>query len=390
MKIFKSYNEFSLVLEATETLKMNLPKDIEVIHNAFKRAGFKLYVVGGSVRDAILKKTPKDFDLATDAKPDEVQRLLNNANIHNFPKGEAFGVISATFKHGDDTEEYEIATFREDIGKGRRPDAVNFTTIDKDVLRRDLTINALFYDIDTKEVVDLTGGIKDLMDKIIRTVGDPLERFGEDDLRKLRALRFKHLLGAKLEDKIDAALRKDPSLTNTSFPRRRDEFKKSIEKAKDAKLYLEDIEEFNFWPEIFPELYNQINKDYISSNNFCVQLAQLFLNIDMTSKIESYLKEKLAYEVDEIRAIIFLKMLTTFNPDNIIEVVKKRDIAGVDLKSALEFGKYNSIDSSIIKGIYDHVITTSGTDPEFSGLKGKAIGDKMREIESEKFRKKYM
>ncbi len=128
-----------------------IPKDILQIKDIFKKNGFKLYVVGGAVRDALLGKTPKDYDLATDAIPDKVETMMAKGGLKTLPTGKAFGVINVFTDMG----EYEIATFREDLSGGRRPDAVSFTDIVGDVKRRDLTINALFYDIDTHEVVDL-------------------------------------------------------------------------------------------------------------------------------------------------------------------------------------------------------------------------------------------
>ena len=134
--MLKSYIQFNLLLEAQQRLKLALPRDVKDLHKLFKKNKRELYVVGGAVRDAMLGIKPKDFDLATDAQPDEVVKILKSGGIDTIGEvGTQFGVVIAktpSFKEG-----MEIATFREDIGKGRRPDAVNFSTIDKDVLRRD-------------------------------------------------------------------------------------------------------------------------------------------------------------------------------------------------------------------------------------------------------------
>ena len=132
-----------LILEQRIKFEIPIPSDIQEIKDVFKKNGFKLYVVGGAVRDALLGKTPKDYDLATDAVPDKVEEMMRKAGFRTLPTGKAFGVINVFTDQG----EYEIATLREDIGSGRRPDAVSFTDIEGDVKRRDLTINALFYDI---------------------------------------------------------------------------------------------------------------------------------------------------------------------------------------------------------------------------------------------------
>jgi tRNA nucleotidyltransferase (CCA-adding enzyme) len=157
---------------------INIPEDILKIKDVFVKNNKKLFVVGGAVRDALLGETPKDFDLATDALPNEVEEMMNNAGFKTLPIGKAFGIINVL----TDSGEFEIATFREDIGGGRRPEAVEFTTIENDVKRRDLTINALFFDLETNEIVDLVGGIDDLKSKRIRTVGPADERFNEDRL----------------------------------------------------------------------------------------------------------------------------------------------------------------------------------------------------------------
>ena len=152
-------------------ITLNVPSDIKKIYKLFKKNGKQLYVVGGAVRDAILGKRPKDFDLATDAKPDEVLKIAKKGGMKTYEVGKQFGVVVVGG--------HEIATFRKDIGKGRRPKAVDFSDIQGDVKRRDLTINSLFFDIGRDEVVDLTGGLQDLKDKIIRTVGKAKERFDE-------------------------------------------------------------------------------------------------------------------------------------------------------------------------------------------------------------------
>ena len=196
-----------------------------------------MHIVGGAVRDALLGKKPKDFDLATDAHPDEVVSILKAGGFDTIGEvGQQFGVVIAktpSFREG-----IEIATFREDIGKGRRPDGVEYSTIDVDVKRRDLTINALFYDIEKGEVVDLVGGVADLQNGHIRTVGNPADRFDEDPLRKLRALRFAGRTGSKLEKETADAIKKDNSLKDISSERIHDEFKKSIVSSKSPKFVL--------------------------------------------------------------------------------------------------------------------------------------------------------
>lgn len=147
--------------------------------------GHQAYLVGGCVRDLLLGREPADFDVATDATPDQVQRLFPRS----LAVGAQFGVVVVT----DDSARVEVATFRSDIGysDGRHPDRVEYSRRpEDDVRRRDFTINALLMDPSTNEVLDFVGGREDLRAGIIRAIGDPVLRFREDKLRMMRAVRF--------------------------------------------------------------------------------------------------------------------------------------------------------------------------------------------------------
>jgi tRNA nucleotidyltransferase/poly(A) polymerase len=165
--------------------KLEIPNDIKNINQVFKENGFKLFIVGGAVRDALLNENPKDFDLVTDAIPDKVEEMMHASGFATIATGKAFGVINVF----TDTDEFEIATFRND-SPGRKPKVELGGDILSDSQRRDFTINALYYDIETNQIIDLVGGVEDLKNKIIRTVGDPKKRFEEDPLRILRFFRF--------------------------------------------------------------------------------------------------------------------------------------------------------------------------------------------------------
>jgi hypothetical protein len=160
---------------------------------SLREAGFEAYFCGGCVRDALMGRPPKDWDIATSAPPDGVEALFD----HTIPVGKAFGVILVVV---DDTT-FEVATFRTDLGydDGRRPRDVRFASAREDAARRDFTINALFYDPDADRVIDYVGGQADIREGRLRTVGDPAERFGEDHLRLVRAVRFAGRTGFRLE-----------------------------------------------------------------------------------------------------------------------------------------------------------------------------------------------
>jgi len=378
-----NFADFKLLTEAKNSLKMNVPSDILDLHKLFKKNGKELFIVGGAVRDALLGKKPKDFDLATDAFPAEVIEIVTNAGYTTTGEvGHQFGVVIVNVP--SDPAGVEVATFREDIGKGRRPDAVEYSTIDKDVLRRDLTINALFYDMGTEEVVDLVGGLEDIKNSKIRTVGVAADRFAEDPLRKLRALRFAGRTGSKLEKETAEAILTDNSLEGISPERIRDEFKKSVTTAKSAKKYLEMVSEFKLWNIMFPTL--PISQKFVNTNTWLIQLTQLFMAND-TDLLKKEMN-KATFSNDEISGVIFLKNLMAFDPANVFDTHKQFKNSGLDKKVILEFVKINRLDAKMIKAFFKYKPSTNGRDvmKEF-GLKGPAISDKINQIEADKFKK---
>lgn len=378
----KTFTEFQMVNEAQSSLKLNIPSDIIDLYKLFKKNGKELYVVGGAVRDAILGKKPKDFDLATDAFPEEVVKMVQDAGYSTIGEvGQQFGVVIVQIP--SDRNGVEIATFREDIGSGRRPEGVNYSTIDKDVLRRDLTINALFYDIGKGEVVDLVGGLKDIQDQKIRTVGKAADRFAEDPLRKLRALRFAGRTGSKLEAETADAILTDNSLEGVSPERIRDEFKKSIESAKKVKDYLKMVSEFNLWSVMFPTL--QVNEAFVESNLWLVQLAMLFGD----NEREQIKKEmnKMTFTSDETDSVLFLKSLMSFKAEDVFDLYKERERAGIDKNNIIVFAKINRLDLKLVRAFLKYKPTTDGNEVmKKYGVKGPQIGEKIKELEAEKFK----
>ena len=159
------------------------------IAGRLRAAGYTAYLAGGCVRDHLLSREPKDFDVATDAPANIVQQLFPKT----VPVGVQFGVVIVVLEG----ESVEVATFRSDAPyiDGRHPSSVRFSTPAEDARRRDFTINGMFIDPTTDAVIDYVGGQADLRAGIIRAIGDPAARFGEDRLRLLRAVRFAAQLG---------------------------------------------------------------------------------------------------------------------------------------------------------------------------------------------------
>ena len=173
----------------------------KTIIETLRAAGYVALLNGGCVRDRLLGIEPKDYDVATDAPPEDVRRLFRRTRA----VGAQFGVVLVRIKRTD----VEVATFRSDAEyhDGRRPSAVEFTTPERDAQRRDFTINGMFLDPLTDEVIDYVGGRRDLEARLIRCIGEPRERFAEDHLRLLRAVRFAARLGFEIEPATFAAMR---------------------------------------------------------------------------------------------------------------------------------------------------------------------------------------
>jgi poly(A) polymerase len=191
------------------------------IVKVLQAAGFAAFWVGGSVRDFLLGREPQDFDIATDAKPEQVERLFKKT----IGVGKQFGVMVVV----ENKQQFQVATFRAeaDYVDGRRPTKVVFADAKADASRRDFTVNGLFYDPLAKKLHDWVGGEKDLHARIIRTIGKPEERFAEDHLRLLRAIRFAAQLDFEIEPKTFAAVKSlAPKIKLISAERIRDELLK--------------------------------------------------------------------------------------------------------------------------------------------------------------------
>jgi poly(A) polymerase len=191
------------------------------IARRLQRAGFAAFWVGGCVRDFLLGREPQDYDIATDAKPEQVEKLFRKT----IPVGKKFGVVVVV----ENGRQFQVATFRAetDYQDGRRPEKVVFASAEADALRRDFTVNGLFYDPATGKTHDWVGGEMDLRAKIIRTIGAPEERFAEDHLRLLRAVRFAARLDFEIEPRTFAAIQSlAPKIKLISAERIRDELLK--------------------------------------------------------------------------------------------------------------------------------------------------------------------
>ena len=188
-----------------------------------QKKGFQAYFAGGAVRDMALGHEPDDIDIATSARPEDVEKIFPK----NIPTGKQFGVLRV--KHGKHF--FEVATFRVEgpYLDGRRPSSVSFTSAEEDAKRRDFTINGLFYDPVEKKVIDHVGGQDDLKRKVLRFIGDPVERIREDHLRLIRAIRFKNRFSLAYDPPTWHAVKEHAAhITRISPERVRDELNKIL------------------------------------------------------------------------------------------------------------------------------------------------------------------
>ncbi|RLC34551.1 MAG: polynucleotide adenylyltransferase [Candidatus Nealsonbacteria bacterium] len=216
------------------------------------------YIVGGAVRDAMLGKTPSDIDFATDARPEEMKEIFENAGCKVYPTGEKYGTVTVTC---DDINYYEITTFRgEKYRRGSRKPEIYFSkSIYEDLKRRDFTINAMAYDPIEKVLIDPFDGAKDLETRTIRAVDDAEERFAEDPLRMLRMCRFYSVIDGNIDSEtFTQAKRMKDSLAWIPKERIRDELIKALEKSEKPSKFVECIVEARLNDYVVPELYDLV------------------------------------------------------------------------------------------------------------------------------------
>ena len=249
-------------------MNSNIPKNVIAVLHVLQLAGYEAFVVGGSVRDLLINRSPKDWDITTNAKPDEIIPLFPKAIYEN-----SFGTVAIIFEEEpieSPVRVIEVTTYRSD-GKytdKRHPDKITFSkSINEDLKRRDFTINAIAYDPIKDTVIDPYKGQSDLENKIIRTVNNPLDRFSEDALRMIRAIRIATELGFHVEQNtLNAIKDQSETLNHVSRERIRDELIKII-MSKDPKSGLEMLKRTNLLEYILPEMLDTFhveqNKNHI-------------------------------------------------------------------------------------------------------------------------------
>lgn len=282
---------------------MQLPQEVQSVLTKLHDAGFEAYAVGGCTRDLLLKQTPKDWDITTNAKPEEIQQVFPKSFYAN-----QFGTVTVLTKAEDPTlREIEITTYRIETTytDQRHPDSVSFTkNLEEDLARRDFTINAMAMaqadssiskaahsiTLESTVITDPFGGLKDLNSKLIRAVGNPQERFSEDALRLMRAVRFAAQLGFSIEGNTKQAIKAQASsIKAVSQERIRDELVKIVMSDK-PEMGMNLLQETGLLAYILPELQEGVgvgqNKHHIYTVfDHCVKSLQFAAQYDYSQHV---------------------------------------------------------------------------------------------------------
>jgi tRNA nucleotidyltransferase/poly(A) polymerase len=387
----KKYNQF--IIENKISEEIPLPNDIIEISNAYIKAGKDIFLVGGAVRDFIQGIEPKDYDLVTNALPNESKEILKDFKVSD-EQGKNFGVLRVYTKY--EPEGYEIASYRRDISGGRdtkgddqKVEMGGDVTIEDDCNRRDLTMNALFYDIKNKQIVDLVGGVEDIKKGIVRAVGDASQRFIEDRLRICRIFRFAARTGGEIDSKTAQAIKNDNRLKgvgpkdDVSQERIWDELKKSWKQARDYRYYLSFFTKFDMWDEVFPGA--NINTNLVDSKDFIVVIANLFKN-ESTLGLADKLAQEYKIELETATKVTFLISLLSFKVEDVFDIYKKRQQCAITDATILEWLKVQGIDTDTLVKFVEYRPSVSAQELMSQGFKGKELGIEIKRLEVEKFK----
>lgn len=250
-------------------VRSEIPQEVQHVADTLENRGFEAYLVGGCVRDLLIGKQPKDWDITTDAHPTEIESLFAETYLNN-----DFGTVGVVTESEDPTlKVIEVTPYRteSEYSDARRPDSVEFgVSLTEDLKRRDFTVNAIAYRLKDESLVDLFGGEADITHKRLRAVGKPAERFAEDALRMMRAVRLAVELGFVIEgETMNAILENSSNLSRISKERIRDEFSRILESKQPMQgiIFLEKLQLLQF---VAPDLLRGIGVEQNQAHAFDV------------------------------------------------------------------------------------------------------------------------
>lgn len=402
-------------------MEIFIPKDVSFLIDMIYENGYEAFMVGGCVRDSVLNLTPNDYDITTNAKPKEIMSIFKDYKI--IDTGIKHGTVSIILNNNI----YEITTYRieGEYENNRRPKTVEFTSsIEEDLRRRDFTINAMAYNKQFG-IIDKFNGLEDLQNRIIKTVGNPDERFKEDGLRMIRAIRFSSKLGFNIdENTLNGIYKNSYIIKNISTERINDEFTKILLSDNPQNiilLYKTNIFKYlgihcNLNRDYYKELEKYINilsycdnnlldkliiLDYLISNEilkcidkcekykyYCenIKKVNIINNLRYSNKVINYCNDIMEYmikDIDKIDKIVIKKYLNNIGYEKLNKVFKLKLIYNVffNNKDNVEFFKQciNQLDEiENSKECYEiKSLEIDGKILKDLGYKGKEIGEKL-------------
>ncbi|WP_303005260.1 CCA tRNA nucleotidyltransferase [Romboutsia ilealis] len=402
-------------------MEIFIPKDVSFLIDTIYENGYEAFMVGGCVRDSVLNLTPNDYDITTNAKPKEIMNIFKDYKI--IDTGIKHGTVSIILNNNI----YEITTYRieGEYENNRRPKTVEFTSsIEEDLRRRDFTINAMAYNKQFG-IIDKFNGLEDLQNRIIKTVGNPDERFKEDGLRMIRAIRFSSKLGFNIdENTLNGIYKNSYIIKNISTERINDEFTKILLSDNPQNiilLYKTNIFKYlgihcNLNRDYYKELEKYINilsycdnnlldkliiLDYLISNEilkcidkcekykyYCenIKKVNIINNLRYSNKVINYCNDIMEYmikDIDKIDKIVIKRYLNNIGYEKLNKVFKLKLIYNVffNNKDNVEFFKrcikqLDEIENS--KECYEiKSLEIDGKILKDLGYKGKEIGEKL-------------
>lgn len=345
-------------------------KRVRLVLKKLHKQGFEAVLVGGSVRDALLKRPIKDFDIATSAHPEDVLKIFPRAK----DKWKKYGVLFLPICKGE--EPIQITTFRQEHSyqDGRRPHSLSYSSLEEDAKRRDFTVNALFYSIKDQRILDFHKGQKDLKNKIICTIGDPCKRFEEDKLRPLRAIRFAHQLEFKIEEQTQKAIiLYAKKLLIVSRERIYNELNLILSSGRVGEA-LKLLDTYKCFHILFPSLespksyYSFWNKKFSFYKNLGFSWALLGLPYFIEGKIEGaeFLKFLKAPASVIKSSLFYMKGIKKLSDPSVsflerLQIVEKQELALKEL--AFSLGKHQKEFKNIFKR-FDSLKTSRGKLPK--------------------------
>ncbi len=346
----------------------------------------KLYIVGGAVRDYMLGHTPRNYDLATDAHPMEVEQILRQARpaIRILKQDPKKGITHISV----DGEDYELHTLKK---KSENPDEGDIFTANPgdDCENRDFTINALYYDIIGNKIIDHCGGIRHLQDGEIKPIGKPDEKM-KDGMTKYRAMRFMNTVpNGKIDDNTRQALSKVAGEDDDVPPEKvREEFLRGLEHAhSDVRKYIKSYADHGLLEKVFPKLkLTSELPECGTCKNRAIILAYL-LKDNRPAKLVQKLKE-LKYTDREIKDAVYLINLLWFAPDHIYDFKKELLNTSLTKRQILDWAKMNNLDKDMVEKLVNYNLRVNGGDlAEKEGLQGDQLRSRIKSMEADEFKK---